>query len=157
MRVPQRLPTAGIDLPFVGRREPQMGATYFGTNVQMENVPVQESPQGAPDPIRQSQYYAQGRAPSERWPGVNLALHMNIAGIQAVAQDTFLTGKVRPLRMVLMSNQLGGQAAWTDRQNIDRGQSNPYGNRVAIKPAGQVPIGAVDGYGITYQPRGFRR
>lgn len=140
----------GITQAFVARREPRMDPIYFGQDIQLDNVPVQVSPQGSPDPIRQSQYVGIGRAPTQRQAGVNIALHMNIAGIQGVMEDTFLAGKVLPQRLTLMGNGLGGQAAWTERQNIGRGDAAPYGNRVQIVGEGQVPLSPVDGYGLMY-------
>lgn len=150
MRIPDNISQA-LQTFFVARREPQMGLQNVVGNIQVDNQPVIEEPQGAPEPIRYSMFSGVGRAPTERWATVPVALHMNIENIQAVMSDNFLTGKVPVGQSALLTNGLGGQAAWTDRQNIDRGESNPYGNRVAVQ--GGASQGLFSAYNITYGGR----
>lgn len=140
---------------FVGRREPPSGAQFYGENIQIENAPVQEDPTGAPSPIRQSDWAGVGRAPTQGWGTVPVAIHLNIKPIQAVMADNFLTEKIVVGQSVLLTNGMGGQSAWGDRQNIARGQADPYGNRVAVE--GSNPAGQIYAHGISYGEGGRRR
>jgi hypothetical protein len=140
MRIPEqalKVRDTLVQTLFVGRRESHTGISYFGENVQEDAEPVRFDPQGSPDPIRQSQYVGVGRAPGEGVSTVPVALHLNIAGILAVMEDTFLAGKVRPLPQAVRVRQGhadGGQLPFTTREVISPGDSAPYGNRVTIQP-----------------------
>lgn len=162
MRIPEhfeRIRSTVVQTVFVGRRESPVGMTYFGQDITDASVPVHVEPQGAPDPIRQSMYTGEGRAPSERWPTVPVALHMNVAGILSVMEDTFMAGKVRPLPQsvrVAQGRADGGQLPFQMREVIDPGFSAPYGNRVAVQNRPTVPaVGSVAFGGLTYS--GIRR
>lgn len=141
----------GLQTMFVQRREPEVGARSYGENIQIDNAPVLEEPQGSPDPIRQSMFSGVGRAPTEQWASVPVAIHLNIKPIQSVMADNFLTGKIQVGQSALLTNGLGGQTAWTDRQNIDPGRSEPYGNRVAVGGANQT--GVFEAHGLSYGGR----
>lgn len=133
----------------VTRREPMTGATFFGENIEIAAQPVIVDAQNSPDPIRQSTFAGQGRAPGERTSQVPIALHLNMAAIHAVMEDTFLAGKVRPAFLSFQRNGDGGQLPWTERQTIDRGVSGPYGNRVSVQPGVSVP-NEVQAHGLSY-------
>jgi hypothetical protein len=140
MRIPERALRARdtiVETMFVGRREGVTGVQFFGENVQIDAEPVRFDPQGAPDPIRQSAYVGVGRAPGEGISTVPVALHLNIASILGVMEDTFLAGKVKPLPQGVRTRQGyadGGQLPFTTREVIEPSLSSPYGNRVAIQP-----------------------
>lgn len=153
MKLPAQMPPTGAEQIYVQRREPQMGATYFGENIQQENVPVEVVSQTLQDPVRYSDFSQVGRAPSEMHAGINIAIHENIAGISAVMEDEFLTGKVLPKRQTFMSNGNGGQLQWRERQNINQPIPVPYGDRLEIMaPQPGQFAGDAFGYGISYTP-----
>lgn len=161
MRVPEnwREIRDTVHTVFVGRREPRTGVQFFGENIDQPDTPVQFDPQGAPDPIRSSMWAGVGRAPSERGSSVPVALHLNIAGILAVQEDSFLAGKVKPLPQnsrVHQGRADGGQLPWQERQAIDPGMAAPYGNRVAVQNTPRVPSASDVAFGgLTYD--GMRR
>lgn len=162
MRIPEhalRAKETIVQTMFVGRREGKTGVQFFGENVQLDNEPVILEPQGAPDPIRSSGWSGVGRAPTERVATVPVALHLNIAGILGVMEDSFLAGKVKPLPQSVRVRQGradGGQLAFTTREVIEPTQASPYGNRVSIQPAphARSPFD-VDFGGLSYS--GIRR
>lgn len=149
-----RIRSTLVQTVFVGRRESPVGVTYFGENIQDPSAPVIRDPQGAPDPIRQSAYVGIGRAPSQRESTVPLALHLNIAAIHGVMEDSFLSGKVRPVSQASRIPQGyadGGQLPFGHREVIEQGYAAPYGNRVSVQPS-QVNYGVrgVTANGLTY-------
>lgn len=148
MRLPKKIPQflPGI---VVHRREPETGAQFFGDNIEVAAQPVLVTPQNSPDPIRQSIFTGQGRAPTQRQSSIPVALHLNIGAIHAVMEDTFLAGKVRPAWMSFQRNGDGGQLPFTERQTIDRGTSAPYGNRVSVQAGAQSP-NDVQAHGLSY-------
>jgi hypothetical protein len=137
----------------VFRREPNDGRDYGGPNVVDPAERLVYDPHGAPDPIRQSAYWNVGKAPGEMWSHVPVALHLNIRNIHAVMRDDFAAGKVRAQFLTLMRNGMGGQSPWTERPNIDRGDSAPYGNMTGVQgppqPAYSTP-GMVSANGLVY-------
>jgi hypothetical protein len=160
MRIPERALHARdtiVQTIFVGRREGNTGVAFFGENIQIDSEPVVLEPQGAPDPIRQSGFVGVGRAPTERVATVPVALHLNIAGILGVMEDSFMAGKVKPLPQSVRVRQGradGGQLPFTTREVIEPGQSSPYGNRVAVQAQARpyspfdVTFGGLDYSGI---------
>jgi hypothetical protein len=162
MRIPEhalKVRDTLVQTMFVGRREGRTGVQFFGENVQIDAEPVVLDPQGAPDPIRSSGWSGIGRAPTERWSTVPVALHLNIASILGVMEDSFLAGKVKPLPQSVRTRQGyadGGQLPFTTREVISPGTSSPYGNRVAINPAPHATSPYdVDFGGLSYS--GIRR
>lgn len=162
MRIPEhalRAKETVVQTLFVGRREGKTGVQFFGENVQIDAEPVVFDPQGAPDPIRQSGWTGVGRAPTERGSTVPIALHLNIAAINGVMEDSFLAGKVKPLPQgvrVRQGHADGGQLPFTTREVIEPVQASPYGNRVSLQPAphARSPFD-VDFGGLSYS--GIRR
>jgi hypothetical protein len=160
MRIPERalrVRDTIVQTMFVGRREGMTGVAFFGENVQIDAEPVVFDPQGSPDPIRQSAWVGIGRAPTERGATVPVALHLNIAGILGVMEDSFLAGKVKPLPQsvrVRQGHADGGQLPFTTREVIAPSQAGPYGNRVAVQPTPRayspfdVSFGGLDYSGI---------
>lgn len=162
MRIPEnyeKIRSTVVETLFVGRRESPTGVMFFGENIEVAAQTVMVEPQGSPDPIRQSNWSGVGRAPSERTAQVPVALHMNVAGILGVMEDSFLAGKVRPLPQSVRVRQGradGGQLPFTTREVIDPGMSAPYGNRVAVQPTPAARRASdVDFGGLTYN--GIRR
>lgn len=132
--------------------DPHIGPTYWGQNFN-DDVRVELSPQASPDPIRASQFSEVGRPPTLAWADVPVALHMNIGGIQAVQEDTFLAGKVLPQFMTFLRNGNGGQLSFLPAKTIERGPSSPYGDRVTVPNAPPTDYpGTVSAHGLTYVP-----
>jgi hypothetical protein len=145
---------------FVGRRESPAGIAFFGQHIQQENVRVVFDPQGAPDPVRQSFYSAVGRAPTQQVADVNVSLFLNRAGIQAVQEDTFLTGKAAFLPQSVRVRQGyagGGQLPWSERSNIQPGAAEPFGNNFSVQPIAPQYGDArtIRANGLSYQLRRF--
>lgn len=162
MRIPEhyeRIRSTLVQTMFVGRRESPTGVRYFGENIEQPAQPVVLEPQGAPDPVRQSMFAGEGRAPGQGFADVPVALHLNIAGILGVMEDSFLAGKVNPAPQwtrVRQGRADGGQLPFQERQNIDPGFAAPYGNRVAVQNTPRIPsIQSVAFGGLTYD--GIRR
>lgn len=132
------------------RREPQTGLSAYGENVDVVAAPVQLSPHGAPDPIRQSAYTGVGRAPGEDIATVPVALHTNIPAIQSVMEDNPIGRKVRAQFLHLMRNGGGGQLPFSTRPNIERPPSQPYGS-LATVPGYDFPARpSVNANGLSY-------
>lgn len=134
------------------RREGSAGATlYAGDNIHVRPE-LSFDPQGAPDPIRQSQYYPVGKPSGFRWAHMPIALYLNIRNANGGIAESFLTGKVRPSFLHFMRNGLGGQnpVGLGERPNIDRPISAPYGDRRDL-PGDSLNRGTVTANGLTYQ------
>lgn len=101
----------------------------------MANVrPAEEIyPHEAPDPIRQSDFVNQGRY--EGVARMPIVTAFNIAGIQAVQEDSF--GLVRKLwrESPTASKPKGSNATtWDERSNINKQPVVAYGSLFALSP-----------------------
>lgn len=121
---------------------------FQGENV---NVRLQEriAPQGAPDPVRQSNFYADGKPAVMAMSMQQVALSFNIAGRQAVMEDLFMAGKYPTGFQDGITR--GRQLPFNTRSNIERPTSQPFGDQYAV-PGGSNPVGMVSQSGLIYNP-----
>lgn len=115
----------------VFRREPSAGFERYGPN---RNVRVAEqiNPQFAPDPVRDSDFYADGKPWRNAWAHTQRFVGFNIAAIQTQQADDFAFGKM-PFTNVTATNR-GLQTALMERANIFRPESRAYGSMRTFDP-----------------------
>jgi hypothetical protein len=138
-----------MTLPFqavVARREPYTGDAFYPQNLNVR-VPLDIYPQDAPDPIRTSDFWAEGKPFNHAWAHASRFVSTNIPGILSV--DAW-TGEVQRIAKYVRSNivktPLGMQHAFVERVNIERAASSPYGSSVALTDPGNVSIFDIRGY-----------
>lgn len=115
----------------VFRREPSAGFERYGPN---RNVRVPEiiNPHFAPDPVRDSDFYADGKPWKNAWSQVQRFVGFNIAAIETQQQDDFEFGKM--LFTNVTSTNRGLQTALMERANIYRPESRAYGSMRTFDP-----------------------
>lgn len=138
-----------MPLPFqqvVVRREPRTNEVFYPENVN-ERVPLNIYPQQAPDPVRDSDFWAEGKPFSHAWAHRTIFTSTNIAGILSI--DAW-TGEVQRIAKYVRSNivrtPLGVQHAFVERVNIDRAASAPYGSMFSLADPANVSIFDIRGY-----------
>jgi len=120
----------------VFRREPTAG---FERYAPMRNVRVAEeiTPSVAPDPVRDSDFYADGKPWRNAWSHTQRAFTLNIAAIVSQQADDFAFGKM-PFTNVVAQNR-GLQTALMERANIQRPESRAYGDYRTFAPGISSP------------------
>jgi hypothetical protein len=115
----------------VFRREPSAGFERYGPN---RNVRVAEliNPQFAPDPVRDSDFYADGKPWRNAWSHVQRFVGFNIAAIETQQEDEFSMGK--HVFTNVMAENRGLQTALMERANIQRPESRAYGDMRTFDP-----------------------
>lgn len=135
---------------FVRRREPDPGREYvLPTNVLFEEPII---PQGAPDAVRPSDYWQDGKPPILAKSHARVAFTLRPASIRSVANDSFIVGKVKPAMNVILT-PAGGQNPLNSRANISRPTPVTNGD-ITISAGGlqgYAPRGGIPGPGgLTY-------
>lgn len=113
------------------RRPVRVGAdmTPAMANVRpMENI----FPQAAPDPVRQSDFVNEGRA--EGVARMPIVTAFNIAGINAVQEDTFMAGKLWRTGPNASRPHGSYGTTWDERANIKKTPAVAYGSLFALSP-----------------------
>lgn len=138
-----------MSLPFqqvVTRREPYTGETFYPQNLNVR-VPLDIYPQIPDEPIRDGDFWAEGKPYNHAWAYGRRFVSTNISGILSI--DAW-TGEVQRIAKYVRSNivrtPLGLQHAFVERVNIDRAASAPYGSTVALADPGDVSIFDIRGY-----------
>jgi hypothetical protein len=142
----------GVPLTYVytQRREPTEGPRFLtAPDSQFQellplNIPWQE----APDPIRSSDFYADG---NKIHPDAQMRItsHLAIAAKEAVMQDRFQVGKL--LGYIHRPMYAGGQAPSMVRANIQDAVPTTYGSQYEIQGV-QPASGVVLASGLSYAP-----
>lgn len=123
----------------VFRREPSAGFERYGPNVNVR-VPELINPSVAPDPVRDSDYYADGKPWRNAWSHVQRFVGLNIAAIETQQQDDFAFGKMQFTNVV--SSNRGLQTALMERANIHRPEARAYGSLFSLDPrSGMSAVG----------------
>lgn len=143
-----------MDFSFLGaivrRREPPTQPTYYSES-RNERPALAIVPQGAPDPIRQSNFWPVGKPPQMAQSHMPIAVHFNIAGRQSVMEDSFIIGKVPGVLVTSIGAGGGRQRPWTERSNISRAAPVTYGERMSVTPGGlAAQVRPVISHGLSY-------
>jgi hypothetical protein len=138
-----------VSLPFqqeVHRRDPYVGETFYSQDANVR-VPLDIYPHHAPDPVRDSDFWSQGKPFSHAWAHAQRFISTNIPGILSI--DAW-TGEVQRIAKYVRSNvvstPLGAQHAFVERVNIERAASAPYGSTVAVHDPANVSLFDIRGY-----------
>lgn len=130
-------------LPFeatVLRREPDVGLEYYPTN-QNVRLPVNVYPHDAPDPVRDSDFWAEGKPMQHAWAYASRFISTNIPGILSIdawPADGFRIAKY--IRSNIVRTPLGSQAAFQERVNIERASSAPYGSLASLNQRPMITV-----------------
>jgi len=132
---------------YTQRREPHMGPSYlmapwdnYETFYDL-NVGWQE----APDPIRQSPFYAEGNK-IHPWARMNIVSNIAIGSIEAVDDQTFHIGKL--IGYLRTPTYQGKQLPSVIRANIEESLPSTYGSQYIVRGV-QPATGAVSATGFT--------
>lgn len=130
---------------YTQRREPHVGAGFLASpdsqyNVYTDNTPERLGVSGwqdAPDPLRQSNFWADGRKihPHARMPRQS---NLNIADILSHMSVVFSAGKLKQHQSV--PQFAGTQLPSVQRYNIREGYSSTYGSLYEVDPATPPPV-----------------
>jgi hypothetical protein len=126
---------------YTQRREPHMGPSYL--MVPWDNFETMYDlhvyPQDAPDPVRQSDFYAAGNK-IHPWAQMQIQTNLALGSIAAVMEDTFHIGKLlgywhRPM-------YAGMQKPSIPRSNIQEPVPTTYGSLYEVRP--HLPSGILE-------------
>lgn len=149
-RLDNTQPIAPLTYVYTQRREPTEGPHFLtAPDSQFQellplNIPWQE----APDPIRQSDFYADG---NKIHPDAQMRItsHLAIMAKNAVMDDRFQIGKL--LGYIHRPMYAGGQQPSVVRANIQEAIPTTYGSQYEVQ--GVVPTGnVVLATGMSYNP-----
>lgn len=147
-------PGVPVTYVYTQRREPAEGPRFLTqpdstyNDLLPLNIPWQE----APDPIRQSDFWADGNKihpAAQMW----ITSHLAIAAKEAVMQDRFQIGKL--LGYIHRPMYAGGQAPSVVRANIQEALPTTYGSQYEVQ--GVAPAaGVVLASGLSFAPESHR-
>lgn len=135
---------------YTQRREPHMGPSYLMApwdNYDVE-YELRTGYQEAPDPIRQSEFYAAGNK-VKPWAHMPIVTSIAWGSIEAVMQDRFQVGKL--LGYVHRPMYAGRQHPSVVRSNIQEALPQTYGSMYSV-PASQPMGGPVSATGFIPDP-----
>ena len=128
----------------VFRREPTAG-TERAAPIRNVRVAEQINPHFAPDPVRDSDFYADGKPWVNAWSHVQRFVGLNIAAIETQQQDDFGFGKMTFTNVVAQNRGL--QTALMERANIFRPEARAYGDMRTFDPgASSAAVPAIGPY-----------
>lgn len=130
----------------VFRRDPYVGDTFYPENLNVR-LPLNVFPHEAPDPVRDSDFWSQGKPFNHAWAHASMFVSTNIEGILSVDAWTAEVQRIaKYVRNNIVSTPLGVQHAFVERVNIDRAASAPYGSTIALADPANVSIFDIRGY-----------
>lgn len=143
-------PPALTALPFqqtITRREPYANnevAYPYNANVR---VPLDIYPQIPDEPIREGDFWAEGKPFNHAWAHTSRFVSTRIDSILSVdAWPAEVQRIAKYIRTNIVKTPLGMQHAFVERVNIERAASAPYGSTVALADPGDVSIFDIRGY-----------
>jgi hypothetical protein len=150
-RLDKTKPIEPITFVYTQRREPTEGPHFLtAPDSQFQALlPLSVPWQEAPDPIRQSNFYAEG---NKIHPDAQMRItsHLAIAAKESVMQDRFQIGKL--LGYIHRPMYAGGQAPSVVRANIQEAVPTTYGSQYEVQ--GVVPVGGITlATGVTNIPQ----
>jgi len=137
---------------YVQRREPHAGISFkTAPDSQFQELLDRlGSWQEAPDPIRQSDFYAEGNK-VHPWAQNRITSHLAIGAKEAVMQDEFQIGKLLGYYHPGSKQYAGEQLPSVIRTNITPAVSTTYGSQYVLE--GVVPNGPIQlATGMSYFP-----
>lgn len=140
---------------YIQRREPHVGATFLAVPDdqyfhEFDNIPSVlgvSAYQEAPDPLRQSKFWADGKK-VKPWAHHPFVSKLNIAYITAISDQTFRVGRLPVDRNVPMYQ--GTQLPSVQRYNIQEGQSATFGSQYEVSGVPAPPSTLVLANGMSY-------
>lgn len=130
-------------LPFqqtVTRREPNAADAFYPKNANVR-VPMDIYPHEAPDPIRDSEFWQEGKPFEHAWAHTVRFVSTSIPGILSVDAWVAEGGRVaKYIRSNIIRTPLGVQHAFVERLNIDQTPSTPYGSLHALADTSSLNI-----------------
>lgn len=136
---------------WTNRREPHAGISFDAApDSQFQKLlPLNISWQEAPDPIRQSDFWASGNKikPDAR---MRIVSHLAIGSREAVMENAFRVGKL--MGYLQTPTYVGGQQASTPRTNIVEAQQTTLGSLYETMPVpgDQTPYYTSAGFDFSY-------
>lgn len=131
---------------YVQRREPHEGPAFLMVPWDQYNARYQLNTgwQDAPDPVRQSDFYAHGNK-IHPWANQQIVTSLAIGSREAVMEDRFTIGKL--IGYLRASMYQGGQHPSVVRANIDVPRQTTYGSMYEV--SGIQPLTGVQNYSST--------
>lgn len=105
------------------------GQTVFPANLNVR-LPLDVYPKEAPDPVRDGEFWQEGKPFSHAWAHATLFVSTAISAILSVdawPADGFRAAKY--VRENIVRTPLGVQAAFIERANIERPKTRAYGSQ----------------------------
>lgn len=122
------------------RREPFTGRLAY-PEIIAGRVPLDVYPHAAPDPVRPSDFWGEGKPWGHAWAHRSMWLSTSIS--QWLSVDAWPAAGSRVAKYIrtnLVSTPLGMQHAFVERINIERQPSAPYGSTVELMGPPTIPI-----------------
>lgn len=149
-----RAPIPAILYAYTQRREPKAGISLTSAPDSQFNELLPETIgwQEAPDPIRSSDFYAEGNKIKPN-PSMRITSHLAIGEKESVMEDTFRIGKL--LGYHQLPQYAGRQLPWGTRTNIQPPEPTTYGSlyevegtpqQAALVAANGFVSQSIDGY-----------